>query len=237
VATHAWPYAVSRDERSGYHAVVVPEFLADARQAYVLEYASKGQTSLPGTVTVREVRGAVTEPLSLAYRVTEIPADRFGPGDHDGPKHRAGRTIRVFDGLVLQVPADQVASLGLTAADLDTVAGITAPALDRRQAAGTYNEAESSTAISVGDMGQDVRLLDLQIVRPWTVPGSYAESGEDPGAQPDGQGPWRPDKRPHEPADARSGRRGLIAAAAVVAVLAGLLVWYLTWLLPHGGLR
>jgi hypothetical protein len=234
VATHAWPYAVSRDERSGYHAVVVPEFLADARQAYVLEYASKGQTSLPGTVTVREVRGAVTEPLSLAYRVTEIPADRFGPGDHDGPKRRAGRTIRVFDGLVLQVPADQVASLGLTAADLDTVAGITAPAIDRRQAAGTYNEAESSTAISVGDMGQDVRLLDLQIVRPWTVPGSYAEGGENLGAQPDGQGPWRPDKRPHEPADARSGRRGLIAAAAAVAVLAGLLVWYLTWLLPHG---
>ena len=42
MATHAWPYAVSRDERSGYHAVVVPEFLADARQAYVLEFASKG---------------------------------------------------------------------------------------------------------------------------------------------------------------------------------------------------
>jgi hypothetical protein len=237
VATHAWPYAVSRDERSGYHAVVVPEFLADARQAYVLEYASKGQTSLPATVTVREVRGAVTEPLSLAYRVTEIPADRFGPGGQDEPKHRGGRTLRVFEGLVLQVPAEQVASLGLTAADLDAVAGIIAPAIDRRQAAGTSNEAESSTAISVGDMGQDARLLDLQIVRPWTVPGSYAESGEDPGAQPDGQGPWRPDKRPREPADARSGRRGLIAAAAVVAVLAGLLVWYLTWLLPHGGVR
>jgi hypothetical protein len=235
VATHAWPYAVSRDERSGYHAVVVPEFLADARQAYVLEFASKGQASLPGTVTVREVRGAVTEPLSLAYRVTEIPADRFEPNGQDAPKRRAGRTVRVFEGLVLQVPAEQVASLGLTAEDLDTVASITAPAFDRLQAAGTRTDAESSAAISVGDMAQDARLLDLQIVTPWTVPGSSAGSGEEPRAQPDGQGPWRPGKLPHEPADARSGRRGLIAAAALVAVLALLLVWYLTRLLPHGG--
>jgi hypothetical protein len=238
VATHAWPYAVSRDERSGYHAVVVPEFLVDAGQGYVLEYASKGQASLPGTVTVREVRGAVTEPLSLAYRVTEIAADRFEPGGHDAPKHRAGRTVRVFEGLVLQVPAEQVASLGLTAEDLNAVAGITAPAFDRLRAAGTRTDAEPSAAISVGDTAQDARLLDLQIVRPWTVPGSSAGSGGELAAQHDGQGPqgpWRPDKRPHEPADARPGRRGLITAAALVSVLAVALVWYLTRLLPHGG--
>jgi hypothetical protein len=235
VATHAWPYAVSRDERSGYRAVVVPEFLVDAGQAYVLEYASKGQASLPGTVTVREVRGAVTEPLSLAYRVTELPADRSEPGGHDAPTQRAGRTIRVFEGLVLQVPAEHVASLGLTAEDLDAVASITAPAFDRLRAAGTHVDAEPSAAISVGDMAHDARLLDLQIVRPWTVPGSGAGSEGDLEAQPEARSPWRPGQRPHEPADARSGRRGLIAAASLVFVLAVLLVWYLTRLLPHGG--
>jgi hypothetical protein len=228
VATHAWPYAVSRDERSGYQAVVVPEFLADAGQAYVLEYASKGQATKPGTVTVREVRGAVAEPLSLAYRVTEV----LGSDGHDERKSRAGRTMRVFEGLVLQVPAEHVASLGLTVEDLDAVAGITAPAFDKLRAAGMHFDAEPSAAISVGDMTQDAPLLDLQIAKPWVVPGGGAGSGGDPGAQPRGQGSWRPDGRPHEPVEDRSGR-GLIVAAAVVCALAALLVWNLTRLLPQ----
>ena len=200
MATHAWPYAVSRDERSGYQAVVVPEFLADAGQAYVLEFASKGQASRPATVMVREVRGAVTEPLSLAYRVTEAGADR--------------ETMRVFEGLVLPVPAEQVASLGLTVEDLDAVADITAPALDKLRTAGTDLDAEPSTAISVGDTGQDARLLDLQMAKPWVVPEPR-------------------DARPSEPAKADSGRRGLIMASAIVCALAALLAWYLIRLLPQ----
>jgi hypothetical protein len=212
VATHAWPYAVSRDERSGYQAVVVPEFLADAGQAYVLEFASKGQASQPATVTVREVRGAVTEPLSLAYRVTEAHTDFDGP---DGPDAGvAGRTMRVFEGLVLPVPAEQVASLGLTVEDLDAVADITAPALDKLRTAGTDLDAEPSTAISVGDMGQDAQLLDLQMAKPWVVPEPR-------------------DARPPEPAKADSGRRGLIIAAIIVCTLAALLAWYLIRLLPQ----
>jgi len=235
VATHAWPYAVSRDDRSGYQAVVVPEFLVDAGQAYVLEYASKGQASKPGTVVVREVRGAVTEPLSLAYRVTET---RDEPGGHDAPEDRAGRTTRVFEGLVLQVSAEHVASLGLTAADLDAVASITAPAFSKlRAAAGPPTEAEPSGAICVGDMAPDAPLLDLQIAKPWVMPGSGAGSGGSLGARPGGQPaaplPWRPDDRRREPADARPGRDALIAVAVVVCILAALLVWYLTHLLPQ----
>ena len=145
MVTRAWPYVVSRDERSGYQAVVVPEFLADAGQAYVLEFASKGQAGQPATVMVREVRGAVTEPLSLAYRVTEARAGRHEPNGHDADE--AGRTVRVFEGLVLPVPAEQVASLGLTVKDLDAVADITAPALDKLRTAGTELYAEPSTAI------------------------------------------------------------------------------------------
>jgi hypothetical protein len=232
VATHAWPYAVSRDDRSGYQAVVVPEFLADAGQAYVLEYASKGQASKPGTVIVREICGAVTEPLSLAYRVTETRADRDEPGGDEAPEDRAGRTTRVFEGLVLQVSAEQVASLGLTVTDLDAVASITAPAFSKLRAAGALAEAESSAAISVGDMGSDAPLLDLQIAKPWVMPGS----GRHLGARPGGQGAVplsrRPDGRRREPADAHPGRNALIVVAVIVCALAGLLVWYLTYLLP-----
>ena len=153
MATHAWPYAVSRDERSGYQAIVVPEFLADAGQAYVLEYASKGQVGPPDTVTVREIRGAVTEPLSLAYRVTER---RDEPAASGGPKDRAGRTRRVFEGLVLQVHAEKVASLGLTVADLDAVASITALAFGKPRPVHP-SPAEPSAAICVGDMARDAR--------------------------------------------------------------------------------
>jgi hypothetical protein len=236
VATHAWPYAVSRDDRSGYRAVVVPEFLADAGQAYVLEYASKGQASKPGTVMVREVRGAVTEPLSLAYRVTEARADRDRPGEDDAPRDRAGWSTRVFEGLVLQVPVEQVASLGLTEADLDTVASITAPAFGKLRSAGAHTKAEPSDAICVGDMAPDAQLLDLQIARPWVMPGSGAVSEGNLGTRPGGPGTvppvWRPDDRRREPADAHPGRTGLIVVAVAVCTLAALLVWYLTRLLP-----
>ena len=235
MATHAWPYAVSRDDRSGYQAVVVPEFLVDAGQAYVLEYASKGQASKPGTVVVREVRGAVAEPLSLAYRVTET---RDEPGGRDAPKDRAGRTTRVFEGLVLQVSAEHVASLGLTVADLDTVASITAAAFSKLRAAGPPIEAEPSGAICVGDMAPDAPLLDLQIAKPWVMPGSGAGNGGSLGARPGGPSaapfPWRPGDRRREPADARPGRDALIVVAIVVCALAALLVWYLTHLLPKG---
>ena len=234
MATHAWPYAVSRDERSGYQAVVVPEFLADAGQAYVLEYASKGQPGQPHTVTVREIRGAVTEPLSLAYRVTER---RDEPDARGGPKDRAGRTRRVFEGLVLQVHADKVASLGLTVADLDAVAGITAAAFGKPRAGGAPIDAEPSAAICVGDMAKDARLLDLRMAKPWVVPGSSGGGGGSVGARPVGQGaatlPWPPDSRRSGPAHGRPERSSLIVAAAVVCTLAALLVWYLTRLMAQ----
>ena len=240
MVTHAWPYAVSRDERSGYQAVVVPEFLADAGQAYVLEYASKGQAGQPDTVTVREIRGAVTEPLSLAYRVTER---RDEPDARAGPKDRPGRTRRVFEGLVLRVHADKVASLGLTVADLDAVAGIAATAFGKPRAGGAPIDAEPSAAICVGDMAEDARLLDLRMAKPWAVPGSSGGGGGSVGARPGGQGgqggqgaaalPWRPDSRRSGPGHGRPERSGLIVAAAVVCALAALLVWYLTRLMAQ----
>jgi hypothetical protein len=216
VATHAWPYAVSRDERIGYQAVVVPEFLADAGQAYVLEYASKGQVSQPDTVTVRELHGTIIEPLSLAYRVTEVLAEGGEPSGDDGPENRARRTVRVFEGLVLQLSAEQVVSLGLTAANLDTVTSVAAPALRKQWAAKKRIEAEPSTAISIGDTDRGARLLDLQIVKPWMVP-------------PRG----RPGDRPPVPLEAPIGRRGLIAVAVIVCALAAALMWYLIRLIPE----
>lgn len=208
MATHAWPYAVSRDEQSGYRAFVVPEFLADAGQAYVLEYASKGEAGQPDIVTVREIRGAVTEPLSLAYRVTETRRD--------------GRAVRVFEGLVLQVPAAQVASLGLSGADLDAVASITGPAFGKLASARTRTAAaaEASAAICVGDMAPDGQALELRMAKPWVVPGERR-----PGAAGAAGAAGTVEAGP--------GRTGLLVAAGLVCALAGLLVWYLTALLPQ----
>jgi hypothetical protein len=189
---------------------VVPEFLADAGQAYVLEYASKGQVSQPDTVTVRELHGAITEPLSLAYRVTEVLAEGGEPPGDDVPENRARRTVRVFEGLVLQLSAEQVVSLGLTVADLDTVTSIAAPAFRKRWAAETRLGAEPSTAISIGDKDHGAPLLDLEIAKPWVVPSR-----------------GRPDDRPPVPSEAPFGRRGLIAIAVIVCALAAALLWYL----------
>ena len=90
-AARAWPYAVTRGATSGYQAIVAPAFLAEAGQAYVLEYASRQETREPGIVTVREVVGATAEPLSLAYRVLEARADRYGLDGADPLQDRAGR--------------------------------------------------------------------------------------------------------------------------------------------------
>jgi hypothetical protein len=195
---------------------MVPEFLADAGQAYVLEYASKGEVSPPGTVTVRELRGTIIEPLSLAYRVTEILADGGEPAGDEGPENRAGRTVRIFEGLVLQLPAEQVASLGLTVANLDTATSMAAPAFRKLWAARRRVDAEPSTAISIGDTDDDARLLDVQIAKPWVVP-------------PRG----RPGDRPPAPWEAPIGRRGRIAVAVIVCALAAALVWYLIQLIPE----
>jgi hypothetical protein len=226
VAARAWPYAVTRGEKSGYQAIVVPGFLADAGQAFVLEYASR-EPGEPNAVTVREVLGATPRPLSLAYRVTEARADRYGLGGKDLLEDRAGRAIRVFEGLVLQLPAERVASLGLTAEDLETVAGVTVPAFRKLWAAGMRIDAEPSAAIRVGGDAPGARPVHLRIDEPYVVPGG------DPGRG------TRDLEHAHPPVprQARSRRTRLIAAVAIVCALV-LLGWLLARVLspsapPH----
>jgi hypothetical protein len=223
VAAKAWPYAVTRGETSGYQAIVVPDFLADAGLAYVLEYASRQDTDEPGTVTVRDLIGAGPAPLSLAYRVTEARARDYGLGD--GPlEDGAGRTIRVFEGLVLRVPAERIPSIGLTAADLDVAGSVAVPAFRKLWMAGTRVDAESSTAISVGGVPRTpgARPLNVQIAEPYATPG--------------GTGTWRAGRQAvpvfgwadRAPAESRPPRTRLITAIAIVGVLAALLGLYLT---------
>jgi hypothetical protein len=245
--TQAWPYAVTRGEKSGYQAIVVPGFLADTGQGYVLEYASR-EPGEPGAVTVREVLGATPRPLSLAYRVTEARADRYGLGGEGLLEDRAGRTIRVFEGLVLQLPAGRVASLGLTADDLETVTGVTVPAFRKLWAAGTRIDAEPSAAIRVGGDAPRARPVNLRIAEPYVVPGSDRRRGtrdlEHAPARtrgaPDDNWDYLPVKRPAgggsavpgeaRPGRARPGRARLITAAAVIGALV-LLGWLLARLL------
>jgi hypothetical protein len=229
VAAKAWPYAVTRGETSGYQAIVVPDFLADAGLAYVLEYASRQETDEPGTVTVRDLIGAGPAPLSLAYRVTEACARDYGLGDgvlEDG----AGRTIRVFEGLVLRIPAERIRSIGLTAADLDVARSVTVPAFRKLWMAGTRVDAESSTVISVGGGAPGARPLNVQLAEPYAAPGGTGTSR----AGSTGRSPAGGEAVPvfrwagRGPAESRPPRTRLITAVVIVGVLATLLGLYLT---------
>src|SRR5271166_1923658 len=244
MTARAWPYAVSRGATSGYQAIVVPGFLADAEQAYILEYASRQETSEPGVVTVRDVLGAIEEPLSLAYRVLEVRADRYGLGGADPLEDRAGRAIRTFEGLVLRLPAERVPSIGLTAADLEAVTAATAPAFRKLWEAGSRIEPEASAALSVGGTTGESP-LSLRISEPYMVPGTSAKrrpaqprrrpAAERAPARPERtrpaaeRGPARPERtRPAaERSPARPGRTRLTIAVAAVCVLAALLAWFL----------
>ena len=232
MAATAWPYAVTRGENSGYQAIVVPGFLDDAGQTYVLEYASRQETDKPDTVTVRDVLGAAVGPLSLAYRVTEARADRYGLGDDTLLEDGAGRAIRVFEGLALRLPADKVPSLGLTAADLDAVTEATVPAFRKLRMAGTRIDAEPSTAIPVGGAGPGLRPLHMKIAEPYVVPGGDREPGRIVvrGALRNHREtlpvPQSSDGRPAEPR--RPPRSRLVTGVVVVGLLAALLTWYLT---------
>jgi hypothetical protein len=244
MTARAWPYAVSRGATSGYQAIVVPGFLADAEQAYILEYASRQETSEPSVVTVRDVLGAVEEPLSLAYRVLEVRADRYGLGGTDPLEDRAGRAIRVFEGLVMRLPAERVPSAGLTAADLDAVTAVTAPAFRKLWEAGSRIEPEASAALSVGGTA-GASPLSLRISAPYVVPGTSAKRRPAPPRPRPAteRAPARPERtrptterapaRPGgtrlatERGPARPGRTGLTIGVAAACVLAVLLAWFL----------
>jgi hypothetical protein len=244
MTARAWPYAVSRGATSGYQAIVVPGFLADAEQAYILEYASRQETSDPGVVTVRDVVGAIEEPLSLVYRVLEVRADRYGLGGTDPLEDRAGRAIRAFEGLVMRLPAERVRSIGLTAADLEAVTATTAPAFRKLWEAGSRVEPEASAALSVGGTTGESP-LSLRISEPYVVPGTSAKrrpaqprrrpAVERSPARPERtrpaaeRSPARPGRtRPAaERSPARPGRTRLTVAVAAVCVLAALLAWFL----------
>jgi hypothetical protein len=136
---------------AGYQAIVVPDFLAEASETYLIEYVSQAEANAePGELVVRAVRGSVTRPVTIAYRVAQATADRYGL-DGDAPlRDRAGRDIRVFEGLVLQLPAKRVAALGITAADMDAVTARIAPAFRRLWAAADTIEADRSAEVSLG---------------------------------------------------------------------------------------
>jgi hypothetical protein len=216
VAARAWPYAVTRGATTGYQAIAGPGFLAEAGQSYVLEYASREEASEAGAVTVREIRGATPQPLSLAYRVLEARADRYGLGGEDTLEDRTGRAVRVFEGLVLQLPAERVPSIGLTAADFDAVTAVTAPAFRKLWTAESRVEPETSSAISVGHAGPGTGSLNVRVAEPYVVPGGVRPGGSGPGG------------RLAEPGEPRPGRTRLITAAVLACVLAAVLAWFLT---------
>lgn len=242
----AWPYAVSRGQRPGYQAVLVPGFLADAELTYVLEYASRQETDELGTATVREVLGAPGM-LSLAYRVREARGDRYGLGGEEVLEDAYGRPIRVFEGLALRLPPSEVVSLGLTARDFDAVARLAAPFLRALWKAETSLEAEPSGPRLVGNADPGAWPLKMQIAEPYVIPGrdipgrdvehvppipyidrwrhdpipaedSYAAAGRHP--QPDAGAPPRPwDQEPGPPPPPRPKHRFAIAIAAAVVAL------------------
>lgn len=216
----AWPYAVTRGQLTGYQAVLVPGFLADAGLTYVLEYASRQETDEPDAVTVREVLGTAGT-LSLAYRVREAYADRYGLGGEEVLEDIGGRPIRVFEGLVLRHPAPEVADLGLTAADLDAVSRLTVPSVRKLWNAEAPIAAEISTPVLLGSTDSGAWPLDIQVTEPYVVPAS--DAGHQPAVPPAAPRPPRirtGDSQHHRP---RISRIAIAAAIGVLVVIGVLL--------------
>jgi hypothetical protein len=220
VSAEAWPYAVTRGQLTGYQAILVPGFLADAELTFVLEYASRQETDEPGTATVREVLGAA-QTLSLAYRVSEVRGDRYGLGGEEVLEDLNGRPIRVFEGLVLRLPAPEVVSLGLTTRDLDAVTRLAAPPFRTLWKAETRIEAEPSAPRRVGKADPAAWPLNMQIARPYVIPDSVSKPPWPEDHEP-GPPPPPPPPPPRVP-------KGLITVAAAVGALA-LVGWLLSQL-------
>lgn len=142
----------------------MPSFLADAGLAYLLQYAIEGEADEPDVATVCDVLGGTSGPLSVVYRVVVARAARYALGGEEPLCDRVGRIIRVFEGLVLQLPAEQVASLGLTVNDLDAVTAVTVPTFRRLWTAPDGIDPQPSTAISVGNTLPGTQPLNLRIV-------------------------------------------------------------------------
>ena len=207
VPAQAWPYVVARGRLSGYQAIAGPGFLTDAGLTYLLEYASGGEAGEPDAATVCEVIGTTLQPLSVVYRVVVARAGRYGLGDDSPLRDQAGRLIRVFEGLVLRIPSDHVASLGLTVSDLDRVTDVSVPAFCRLWTAQEAIDAEPTAAIFAGGADRG-RRLSLRLAEPYVVPGG------------------RPGPAERPPPVPRPNRSRLITAAVGLGVLA-LLGWIL----------
>lgn len=189
MAAQAWPYTVARGKVPGYQAIAGPGFLAEAGLTYLLEYASEGDAGEPDVATVREVIGSSLRPLSVVYRVVVARAARYGLGGEDPLRDQAGRIIRVFEGLVLRLPAEQVASLGLTVSDLDQATDVSAPAFRRLWTAPEAIDAEPTAAIAAGRTDPRARPLSLRLAEPYVVPGTRVDPARPGSARPGSAGP------------------------------------------------
>lgn len=163
----AWPYAVARGRLTGFQAIVVPDFLADAGEAYLLEYASGAEVGAGSAeLVVRAVRGSATGPVTIAYRVANATADRYGLEGDTPLRDRAGRDIRVFEGLALRLPARSVAAAEITAADMDGVSARISPAFRRLWEAADPIEADRSASVSLGSGRPDSPVLGTYLSGP-----------------------------------------------------------------------
>jgi hypothetical protein len=166
MAIEAWPYVVTRGRRSGFQAIVVPSFLEETGESYVLVYASKQEADDPGIVTIRDIIGSTVAPLAVAYRVTQSEPARYGLDEGTEFKDMHGRSIRVFEGLAVPLAAEQIHSNGVQQADFDAVAQQAAPAVHRLWLAHTRIDAEHSAKIAIGGDSP----LTTRIVEPYVVP-------------------------------------------------------------------
>ncbi len=169
MAAQAWPYAIARGKLVGFQAIVVPDFLADENEAYLLEYASRAEADTePGELIVRAVDGSVTGPVTIAYRIAEATAERYGLEGGGPLRDRSGRDIRVFEGLVLRLPARRAEGVRIIEADMDGVTARIAPAFRRLWMAADAIEADRSTEISLGSAWPGAPALSSSLVQPET---------------------------------------------------------------------
>jgi hypothetical protein len=168
MAIEAWPYVVTRGRETGYQAILVPRFLEEADESYVLEYASRGGFDDPGIVAIRDIIGSVVTPLAVAYRVSEPEPTRYGFDEATQLEDEWRRPIRVFEGLAITLTAKQIQSNGLELADFDAVARQAVPAFHRLWLAQERIDAKLSAKIIIGSNSP----LACRIIEPYVIPGN-----------------------------------------------------------------
>ena len=111
MASYGWPFLVARGRRTGYRALLVPDFLAESNEYGVLSEAATGDSPTTEASRVSTVTGLAAGDVTLAYRTERLTRALAGeaissagrrPDDLLMDQH--GRPLDILYGFVCRAP-------------------------------------------------------------------------------------------------------------------------------------